>query len=434
MNEAKVKSISINPLKKSQILGASIAFLGVHRCMPLMHGSQGCMAFSKNFLTQHFREITPMQSTALMDIATILGDDLNLHDGLNNVITKQLPDVVGLMTTGMTETRGDDIQGSLKRFYEKYPKVDTPVVSVNTPDFSGDAEVGYASAVQSLIEIFAKGFVNKSSKTINILAGMHLNAVDIDWIKRVVTSFGLNVIVLPDISLAMSGAVNHYYSLPEEGTTIEEIKRMGESILTIAIGDSLGTSAEKLKSLCGVPFQVISSLTGVLKTDEFINILMSLTENEPEEWLKVQRQRCVDAMLDSHFYFCEKSCGIAIEPDAAHGLVSLIRDELGIVIESLITTTKSDSLEKLNLAHLDVGDLSDFEKSLSKSNFIISNSNSAYIAKQKEISLIRMGFPIKDSLGHMHQPTIGYAGTLRLIFEIGNICLEIDEEKSHCLP
>ena len=39
------KACSVNPLKMSQPLGASLAFLGLDSCMPVMHGSQGCTSF-----------------------------------------------------------------------------------------------------------------------------------------------------------------------------------------------------------------------------------------------------------------------------------------------------------------------------------------------------------------------------------------------------
>ncbi|MFN6395645.1 MAG: nitrogenase component 1, partial [Aphanizomenon sp.] len=38
------KSVTVNPLKQSQALGASLAFLGLKGTMPLFHGSQGCTA------------------------------------------------------------------------------------------------------------------------------------------------------------------------------------------------------------------------------------------------------------------------------------------------------------------------------------------------------------------------------------------------------
>ena len=36
-----VKPLQINPIRLTQPMGATLAFLGVDRCMPLMHGAGG---------------------------------------------------------------------------------------------------------------------------------------------------------------------------------------------------------------------------------------------------------------------------------------------------------------------------------------------------------------------------------------------------------
>ena len=43
---ASAKACTVNPLKLSPALGGALAFLGVERCLPLFHGTQGCTAFA----------------------------------------------------------------------------------------------------------------------------------------------------------------------------------------------------------------------------------------------------------------------------------------------------------------------------------------------------------------------------------------------------
>jgi hypothetical protein len=38
----RAKPLAVNPLKASQPVGASLAFLGLRNAMPMLHGSQGC--------------------------------------------------------------------------------------------------------------------------------------------------------------------------------------------------------------------------------------------------------------------------------------------------------------------------------------------------------------------------------------------------------
>jgi nitrogenase molybdenum-iron protein alpha/beta subunit len=41
------------------------------------------------------------------------------------------------------------------------------------------------------------------------------------------------------------------------------------------------------------------------------------------------------------------------------------------------------------------------------------------------------GFPMLDHLGNNHRCTVGYRGTLDMLFDIGNIFLEADQERVH---
>ena len=36
------KALSVSPLKSNQAMGASLAFLGINRTIPMLHGSPGC--------------------------------------------------------------------------------------------------------------------------------------------------------------------------------------------------------------------------------------------------------------------------------------------------------------------------------------------------------------------------------------------------------
>ena len=56
------KALAVSPLKASSTLGATLAFLGMNRCLPMLHGSQGCTAYGKIFFIQHFREPMPLQT------------------------------------------------------------------------------------------------------------------------------------------------------------------------------------------------------------------------------------------------------------------------------------------------------------------------------------------------------------------------------------
>ena len=115
-------NISINPLKKSQLLGATLAVLGFNKFMPLHHGSQGCTAFIKNLLTQHFRETTPMQTTAVFNVSAIMGSYSEVVEGLKIVIDSTNPAAVCIITTSLTQLRGDDVRIAINDFRKIYPE------------------------------------------------------------------------------------------------------------------------------------------------------------------------------------------------------------------------------------------------------------------------------------------------------------------------
>ena len=120
------KPLHVNPIAHSQPMGATLAFLGVKDCLPLMHGAQGCASFTKVLFTRHFSEPIAIQNTAVSDITAVLdGGDYSILTAIENVTKKAKPSLIGLHTTGLTETKGDDIRGAVSR-------TDYPTVFVNT--------------------------------------------------------------------------------------------------------------------------------------------------------------------------------------------------------------------------------------------------------------------------------------------------------------
>ena len=93
------KALAVNPLKASQPVGASLAFLGINKAIPMMHGSQGCTAFGKVYFVRHFREPIPLQTTAMDQVSTVMSADENVILGLATVCEKSKPALIGLPTT-----------------------------------------------------------------------------------------------------------------------------------------------------------------------------------------------------------------------------------------------------------------------------------------------------------------------------------------------
>ncbi|MEO0647935.1 MAG: nitrogenase component 1, partial [Cyanobacteria bacterium J06650_10] len=60
-------------------------------------------------------------------------------------------------------------------------------------------------------------------------------------------------------------------------------------------------------------------------------------------------------------------------------------------------------------------------------DLLIASSSVKPLSERLGIPLYRLGFPVFDRLGNGHRCSVGYDGTTRLLFDIGNLFLEADE-------
>lgn len=421
------KPLTVNPLKQSQALGASLAFLGLKGTIPLFHGSQGCTAFAKVVLVRHFREAIPLATTAMTEVTTILGGEENVEQAILTLVEKVKPEIIGLCTTGLTETRGDDIEGFLKEIRSRHPELnDLAIIFAPTPDFKGALQDGFAVAVESIVKEIPQAAGIKTEQ-VTILAGAAFTPGDIQEIKEIVTAFGLEPIFVPDLGASLDGHLEDgYNAVTASGTTLKQLKSLGASAFTIALGESMRGAANILGDRFGTSYEVFSDLTGLEAVDEFLQALSVLSGNKVPEKYRRQRRQLQDAMLDTHFFFGAKRVSLALEPDLLSTTVRFLQS-MGASIHAAVTTTRTPLLEQLPVKSVTIGDLEDFEELAVGSDLLIGNSNVKAIAKKLSIPLYRLGLPIYDRLGNGQFTKVGYRGTMELLFGIGNLFLEQEE-------
>jgi nitrogenase molybdenum-cofactor synthesis protein NifE len=430
---ARRKAVAVNPLKQSQPLGAALAFLGIQGAMPLFHGSQGCTAFAKVLLVNHFQEAIPLATTAMSEVSTVLGGDDNVHGGLLTVIQNSQPKLVGLFTTGLTETRGDDMQGILRDFHIANPEVTVPIVFASTPDYKGSLEDGFARAVESLVQTVPEpGEINP--RQVTLLASAAFGPGDVAELKEMVEAFGLRAIAVPDLSTSLDGHLDDadHYTTPTGGTPIADLQAVGRSAFTLALGDSMTGAAKILTERFGTPTQTFTRLTGLGAVDDFLHALTQLSGQPVPAKYQRQRRQVQDAMLDTHFFFGRKRVAIALEPDLLHNVAWWLHST-GAEIQTAIAPAPSPLLKDLPIEQVTIGDLEDLEDLGATADLWITNSKARPIARRLGIPLYLHGFPMLEHLGNGHRCTVGYRGTLDLLFAIGNILLEADEERTHRL-
>lgn len=407
------RGVVINPLKHSQSIGAAIAFQGIHKSLPIIHGAQGCTFLGKVLLTKHFREPIALASTKLFTEDVVMGSEEKLIDTVNGFIEKNKPAVIGILTSGLSEVKGDNVQMAVKALESEIrsQNKDCSILYIPTPDYEGGLETGYANAVVGVIETLANSNTLPSplkcegweGGQINVLCGSHLTPADFTELREIIESFGLRPILLPDLS-ALDGSRQGFSALSEGGTTVDDIKKIGSSEFTIAIGSSMERAAQSLKERFGIEYRVFESIAGLNDTDVFIETLFLLSRKEMPARYERQRRVLVDAMRDAHFYFTNKKVCIALEKDLATQIFRCL-NEMGA--EVITVDVNSRDLFSINGSF----------------DLLIANSHAEDAAKRLQVPLYQMGFPVFKIMGYCSKITMGYRGTVGLINDISNLLM-----------
>jgi nitrogenase molybdenum-iron protein NifN len=426
------KACTVNPLKMSQPIGGALAFMGVDRAMPLLHGSQGCTSFALVLFVRHFREAIPMQTTAMSEVATVLGGFENVEQAVLTIASKTNPALIGICSTGVTETKGDDVDGHIRLIRARHPELDhIALVYVSTPDFKDAFQDGWAKAVTRMIEqlvLPTPEDAPRDSTHVNVLPGCHLTPGDLDELRDILAGFGLEASILPDISGSLDGHVPQDFSpTTNGGISNAQIAAMGRAAWTIAIGEQMRGAAEALQAKTGVPFRLFDRLTGLGACDAFIGFLAEISGKPVPNKLRRQRSQLVDAMLDGHFFFGGKRIAIGAEPDLLWSIGSWLT-EMGCTLSAAVTTTQSPVLERMPTETVLIGDLEDLERDAGDCDLLITHSHGRQAAARLHIPFFRMGIPTFDRLGAGHLIAIGYRGTRDLVFAIGNLFMAVPHE------
>ena len=437
-----------NACKVCTPLGASIAFKGIEGCVPLIHGSQGCATYIRRYLISHYKEPVDIASTNFTEESAIFGGERNLFVALDNINSQYQPEIIGIATTCLSETIGDDMQKILHKYQSEREAVHENIpqlVYVNTPSFKGTHADGFHNAVLALVKKYATSI--KSSETVNIFPGF-LSTEDIRMIKEIFGEFGMDYIIVPDYSDILDYEhTGEYERIPEGGTKLSELKKCGSSIASIEFGNILNksdgkaeTAAEYLEGNFQVPKFRMRIPIGIDATDMFFKTMENLSgEKTPEKYLK-QRGRLIDAYVDGHKYVFGKKAVVYGEEDFVIAMTAFL-NEIGIEVVlcasggnsgKLIETIKDEiKPEKSIRVHnnYDFEEIADACFEL-KPDLLIGNSKGYYISRKLGIPIVRVGFPIHDRMGGQRIRHIGYEGTQELFDKIANTLIEYKQDHS----
>ncbi len=425
LSKKEHKPLQVNPIKHSQPMGAALAFMGIKNCLPLMHGSQGCASYTKVFYTRHFNEPIAMYNTSVSDITAVLdGGDYSILMAIENITKKNktlLPELIGLHTTGLTETKGDDVRNIATH-------IEIPYCYVNTPDYEGGMESGWALTVKSLIEQHTKESTELKPNKLLLLPHVSMQPIEVEKVRELCESFGFETYALPDLSTSLDGYLSEGQGKLGTGAiSINDIKELGDSATVISIGTSMNIGAKALlKKNPDITHIHFDHLMGQQINDNFVASLMKIRQIEPIPQVKRWRGRLQDAMLDSHFLIGSSHFVITGEPDMCIGMTELIQS-VGGTIDAVIATTYSPVLEKIKAQNVFVGDLEDAVKYFENADLVISNFHAERLLHMQErhTGLVLRGFPNYEELGNQLKNDQLYEGSTQFLFEVANKLREV---------
>jgi nitrogenase molybdenum-cofactor synthesis protein NifE len=320
---------------------------------------------------------------------------------------------------------GDDVRSAIVQFREENPDLAaTPVVWASTPDYCGSLQEGYAAAVEAIVSTLAQGCEagERLPRQVNLLPGAHLTPADVEELKSLVESFGLTVVAIPDVANALDGHIDDEVSpLSTGGVAVDAIRTAGRSAATLYVGDSLARAALRLEEDHGVPAHGFTSLTGLAEVDHFVAVLSAISGRPVPDAQRRWRSRLTDAMVDSHYQFGRKKVALALEADQLKSLAAFLAG-MGCEIQAAIAATRTRGLDALPVENLFVGDLEDLEAAARGADLLVANSNGRQAAAKAGVKAhLRAGLPVFDRLGAHQRLSVGYRGTMNLVFEVANL-------------
>jgi nitrogenase molybdenum-iron protein alpha/beta subunit/MoaA/NifB/PqqE/SkfB family radical SAM enzyme len=436
-------NLSVNPCKMCMPMGIVSAFYGIKNCMTILHGSQGCSTYIRRHMATHYNEPVDIASSSLTEEGTVFGGENNLIKGLENMIKLYNPEVIGIATTCLAETIGEDVPRIITNFHEIHPDINVKIIPVSSAGYSGTQYEGFFKALRAIVENVEMKL--KKTNKVNIITGL-ISPADTRFIKSLLASMNIDYILLPDLSENLDGQHKEVYSrLPVGGTSLEDISLMAGAKLTIELSTFIkdeNSPAQYLQDTYGVPFVRCNLPVGLRDTDALIAELEKAGGRQSEE-LKKSRGRYLDAMIDSHKYNAEGRAVIFGEPDFVYSTTRLCVEN-GIMPVLVSTGAKCSTLKGIleseikkvadflyvdEFEILDNCDFDTIEKYALKlgANMMIGSSDGRRIEAKYKLPLVRCAFPIHDHVGGQRLRMLGYEGSLELLDRVTNTLLSKKE-------
>ena len=450
-----------NPCRMCRPLGACLAFRGVENSMVLLHGSQGCSTYMRRYISSHFNEPVDIASSSLSEKSAVYGGAANLKEGIRNVVEKYDPAVLGVATTCLTETIGDNVGAIITELLTEQPDLArVNIIPVSTPSYTGDHTDGFLDSCRAILATATAGrerstaargvktgaFIAGSTGVINLFPGI-LSPADVRHLGEIMDDFQTPSIIMPDYSRTLDGGIGEVFQrIPAGGTGIERLAESPESAFSIefSLTSPAGQScAGFLGDVYDVKGERLAIPIGIRNSDSFFRALADMTLQEIPSKYQEERSRLLDAMVDAHKYLFGRKVAIFGDPELVLALASFAAD-VGLAPVVCASGGGNEEfvrrLEQITAASAQVDSKtvilkqSDFEEigrhaEAAGVELLIGSSKGNHLSRRLGIPLLRVGFPIHDRFGGLRILLVGYRGSLSLLDILTNIVIKTYEDR-----
>jgi nitrogenase molybdenum-iron protein NifN len=432
-----------NACKLCAPLGACLAVRGIEGAVPFLHGSQGCATYMRRYIISHFKEPMDIAASNFSETTAIFGGADNLRLGLQNVTKQYQPSLIGVATTCLCETIGEDVALLLREYEESLNGAARPaLVHISTPSYSGTHMDGFHAAVRAAVDALAEEGTHEEH--INVFPGM-VSPADLRYLKEILNDFEVASVVLPDYSDTLDGpALANYQKIPAGGTPLAAIRSTGRALASLEFGRTIASKATAgtlLNERFGVRCHRLALPIGVKETDRLFQVLETVSGHAIPRNHQMERGRLIDSYVDGHKYIFGKRAVVYGEEDLVVGLAAFLSEigvvpvlcasggESGALAGAIAEVTRDCASEVIAREGTDFMSIAEEAASLAP-DFMIGNSKGHALARQLGIPLVRVGFPIHDRLGGQRILHLGYRGAQHLFDRIVNTVIERKQESS----
>ena len=429
-----MKDSTTNPCRLCAPMGAVIAFKGFEGMMPILHGSQGCATYIRRYLISHFREPVDVASSSFTEETAIFGGKAQLLAALDNVEKRYAPKAVGIASTCLSETIGDDV----RLFIRELEATGLPLVTVSTPSYRGSHPEGFKAALAAVLRRFlGRKTLAADASSVLIASGM-VSPADLRILRESVSAFGLKPVIAPDYADTLDGGSwESYHALSPGGTPMEELEALGSgsSWIALSAGGSENEPVKALREKLGSSGSVLPYPLGIDACDEFITRLRDLADRPVPEEIEAERARLLDSYADFHKYLAGLRIAVIADADLACGLTRFIGEVGAKPVFAALPDSHKPLLDASSRAGFPVYGGVDFEQveELVKerpADLILASSKAYPAARRMGLPLVRIGFPVHDRVGGARIAHLGYRGTHQLLDRIVNTILERRQAES----